>query len=34
MNRFPGLRLVEGKKPSFQPIITLRGPEELWVQVA
>lgn len=30
--RFPRLRLVEGKKFSFQPTITLRGPEELWVQ--
>ncbi len=30
--RFPRLRLVEGSKISFHPIITLRGPEGLWVQ--
>lgn len=33
-NRFPRLRLLEGKTLSFQPTITLRGPEELWVQTA
>lgn len=33
-DRFPHLRLVRGKAISFQPIITMRGPEELWVQAA
>ncbi len=32
--RFPRLRLVEGSPLSFQPTMTLRGPEELWVQAA
>jgi cytochrome P450 len=34
IERFPGLRLVEGQQLTFHPNISFRGPQALWVETA